>query len=118
MSEWRRLSEVAEPASALAAIEHGADWIFFRCGGGSTRGSDRRAKAQAALNHARQQVIGPGELQRRADKAARKGRTKTIVFAEMWERSDGQRMVVFCEDGPHPWAHRSRPDERSHGHWR
>jgi hypothetical protein len=117
MSEWRRLSEVAEPAPALAALEHGADWIFFWCGGGSTRASDRGTKAQAALNYAHEQVIGPDELQRLADKAARKGRSQTVVFAELWERSDGQRMVVFCEGGPHPWADRSRPDERSHGHW-
>ncbi len=124
MSEWRRLSEVVEPASALAALEHGADWIFFWCGGGSTRASDRGTKAQAArgtkaqaaLNYAHEQVIGPGELQRLADKAARKGRSKTIVFAELWQRSDGQRMVVFCEGGPHAWADRSRPDERSDGH--
>ncbi len=41
MGEWRRLSEVAEPATALSALAHGADWIFFWCGGGSTRASDQ-----------------------------------------------------------------------------
>ncbi len=60
----------------------------------------------------------PCELQRLADKADRKGRAKTVVFAELWERSDGQCLVVFCEDGPRPWADRSPRDERSHGHGR
>ena len=112
MSEWRRLSEVAEPAYALAAVKNGADWIFFWCKGPATRASAPQAQAQDAITYARAHAIGPDELQRLAAKAARKGRTKTVVFAEMWERRDGQRMVVFCEDGPRPWADRPRPDER------
>lgn len=113
MSEWRRVYEVAEPIDALAAVEAGADWIFFWCAGNPTPAGAPKAQTQYAISHARANAIGAAEVQRLAAKAERKGRTKTVVFAEMWVRSDGQRMVVFCEGAPAPWANRPRPDHRA-----
>ncbi len=107
---WRRVSAVAEPSAAFAAIDAGADWLFLWCGGGRTHASEPSDKAGRALDYAREEAISPAELERPAIKAARKRRSKTVVFAEMWEQASGQRLVVFHESGPHPLPERERPD--------
>lgn len=107
---WRRERAVAEPSAAFAAVDAGADWIFFWCDGGSTRAAAPSAQTERALTHARSEAVSPAELQRLAAKAARKGHTRTVVFAEMWQRADDQRMVVFHETGPHPLPERQQPD--------
>lgn len=108
--DWRRVSAVAEPSAAFAAIDAGAAWLFLWCGGGLTRASDEPGKAGRALEYAKAEAVSPAMMKRLAGKAARKGRSKTVVFAEMWERGAGQRLVVFREGGPHPLPERERPD--------
>ncbi len=107
---WRRIHEVADAASALDAVDAGADWILFWCGGGSTRASGSPQAVNNALSHVRNEGVSVAEFQRQSDKAARKGRSKTIVFAEMWRRADGRQMVVFHEGGPYPLPDRAEPD--------
>lgn len=110
MSSWRRLSAAAEPEDAFAAIDAGAAWVFFWCGGGTTRSTASEAERRRALAYARTQTVGSAAMQRLADKAARKGRSKTIVLAESWAQDAGRRMVVFYEGGPHPLPDRPVPD--------
>ncbi len=107
---WRRVSAVAEPSAAFAAIDAGADWLFLWCDGGRTHASEASDKAGRALDYAREEAISPAELERLTIKAARKRRSKTVVFAEMWEQASGQRLVVFHESGPHSLPERERPD--------
>ena len=110
MSSWHRVSAAAEPEDALAAIDAGTEWVIFWCGGGTTRSTASEAERRRALDHARAEVVGPAEIQRLADKAARKGRSETIVLAEAWAEDAGRRMVVFCEGGPHLLPERPVPD--------
>jgi hypothetical protein len=107
---WRRESAVAEPSAALAAVEAGTDWVFFWCVGGSTHGLRATPTEMERALAAARDAVSPVEMERLAAKAERKGRTKTVVFAEMWRRADGQQMVVFHEGGPHPLPERQQPD--------
>lgn len=110
MSSWHRLSAAAEPEDAFAAIDAGTEWVIFWCGGGTTRSTASEAERRRALDYARAEVVGPAEIQRLADKAARKGRSKTIVLAEAWAEDADRRMVVFYEGGPHLLPERPVPD--------
>jgi hypothetical protein len=37
MSGWRRVADAIEPDEASAVVDAGAEWVFFWCGGGTTR---------------------------------------------------------------------------------
>lgn len=112
MPTWNRLSASVEVGEAFAAIDGGADWVLLWCAGGRTTSAAPEPERQRALDLARAQTVGPTELRRLVDKAARKGRSKTVVLAEEWVENGGGRLVVFSEGGPHLLPERQVPDRR------
>jgi hypothetical protein len=111
MSSWRRLSQAAEPEDAFKAIAAGAEWVFFWCGGGTTRSTASEAERRRALAYARAETAGPAAIRRLAEKAAHKGRSRTIVLAEAWSEEAGGQMVVFYEGSPYFLPDRPFPDK-------
>lgn len=112
MSGWRRVADATEPDAAFAAVEAGAEWVFFWCGGGMTRSSAAEPEVRRALACARAEAVGPVERKRLAAKAARKGRSRTVVLAESWVNDASTRMIVFYEGGPYVLPDRAQPDRR------
>ncbi len=110
MSGWRRVADAIEPDEAFAVVDAGAEWVFFWCGGGTTRSSGPEPEARRALACARAEAVGPVERKRLAAKAARKGRSTTVVLAESWVYDAGKRLIVFYEGGPYILPDRAMPD--------
>jgi hypothetical protein len=104
------MTDCAEPEEAFAAIEAGAAWFFHWCAGARTRPND--ATSAEAMNVARLQCISLAERDRLAEKARRKGRTKTVVMAERWVHPAEGTLIVFIEDAPHAWPQREDPRHR------
>lgn len=106
---WTRHDEVLTPGHALALIGDGTPWVVHWCGGRPCSSDDDDAAAQLADVHAYRHFIGPAEQQRLAAKAERKGRTRTVLMAELWTSARGTQVVVFVEGGPRPWGRRLDP---------
>lgn len=86
------------PEEAFAAIKVGANWFFHWCAGARTKPED--VCSEQAMRVARLHCISVSERDRLAEKARRKGRTKTVVMAERWEHPVEGGLIVFLEDGP------------------
>ena len=99
-----------DPDEAFASVASGTPWFFHWCAGTRTTVDD--ATSEEAMRVARSHCISAAERDRLAKKSCRKGRTKTVVMAELWEHPVEGPLIVFLEDGPYAWPEREDPRRR------
>ena len=79
------------------------------CGGPSASSADDSAARHLADVREHRHFVGPEEQQRLIAKAERKGRTHTVLLAELWLSARGTEVVLFAEGSPRPLTERGDP---------
>lgn len=97
-NRWRRRRGIIEPATADEIVRAGGVWAVEWCGGGRNwhHGTDRTPWTEI-----QRKLVDPRTLDRLSEKARRKGRSRTVMFAEEWTGEGGARLVLVVEGGPH-----------------
>jgi hypothetical protein len=95
---WRRQRGIIEPAEADEIVRAGGVWAVEWCGGGRDwhLGTDR-----TPWKEVQRKLVDPRKLDRLSAKARRKGRSRTVMFAEEWSGEGGDRLVLVVEGSPH-----------------
>lgn len=106
---WTRQPQLLTPDDALSRVSRGSPWVVHWCGAPSASSADDNATRHLAQVREYRRFVGPAEQERMVAKAERKGRTRTVMLAELWLSATGSEVVVFIEGGLRPWGGRCDP---------
>jgi hypothetical protein len=106
---WTRHLQLLTPDEALRRVSRGSPWVVHWCGGPSASSADDDATRHLAMVREYRRFVGPAEQERLVAKAERKGRTQTVLLAELWLSARGTEVVLFAVGGPWPWTERRDP---------
>ncbi len=110
---WTRVAAVEDPERALADAQGGTPWVFVWCGTGNPKTRSWEAtegEKKEALQYARRELVDAQERERLMRRAARKGRSRTVVQVERWVDQQGEALLLFWEGGPHVLPERDDPE--------
>jgi hypothetical protein len=93
---WHRRRGIISPFEADAIVREGGPWAVEWCVGGR----DWHPAECGAWDDIQPQLIDPATRRKISLKAARTGRSKTVMIAEEWVDDAGHVLVLVIEGGP------------------